>query len=350
MEFVLRQQEFRKLIDSVIPAVSNSVEIPVFGCLKIDASNGGVTIHGMDSRISMRSVVQAAVKRPGIAVVAGKALSDLVRLLLPDSSVSVRMVGETRLQVVSGRSTMHLNTLTVDNFPTVPAYDAKCFVTTDGFFSDLKKVGFAASREDGRPVLQGVLVKNGEIVAVDGHRMAIKKIPYSLPDPIIIPASAIDRISKVFDNEQLGIAVDGTSVFFKQGVNDASARLLEGQFPNYMAVIPKDSFTVAQVKRADLIYALKVVGLAADRLNTVLLSFNDGVLHLTAECPEIGRAEEKIECAFKGSCSMGVNAQYVSQAIERMQAEVISFEIRSELKPLLLREDGYLHVIMPKRV
>lgn len=349
MEISITQPELLKLVRNVMPAISAS-EIPIFSCIKMETIGDQLHLSASDTRVSLKSSAGCTVKEPGAVGVSGKALADVVALL-PNTTVTLAVAGSNRLQIRAGRSALHLNMFTADQFPLMTNYDRLEYVKANDFFNDMDQVAFAASKDDTRHTLQGVYIKENHIVAVDGHRMALKIHSLGLPRSVLIPADAVNRIRKVFSAESnLGLAVTESEIHFIQDNCRGTVRLLEGQFPDYMKIVPRTPHTVAVVERASLIEALKLMSIVTDNQNTVVFSFKNNQLLMSAECAEKGRAEQVIECQYEGETSIAFNAHYIKQSFDKLGGDKLALQLRQNLSPMVIEEENYMHVIMPKRI
>jgi DNA polymerase-3 subunit beta len=351
MKFDIEQPEFNKLIRKVLPAVGGVTGLPVCSTIKLEAMNGSIALTACDPQtLTLRSSSVARVRTGGAVCVAGKAMADIVGQM-PPGKVTVDFSGEGRVRITAGRSAAHLNALEADMFPVVPEYDRLSYSPMEGLFKTIDKVVFAAAKSDDRPLLRGVYLTAGCVVAIDGHRMAVYPHAYELPKSTILPAEALAKLSKVFPGESVNVSFGSTEVHFHQDGCYGTLRGLEGTFPDYRRVIPSGAHTKAVVRLADLRQAMSLVNLVTDNQFTVSFQFSQGSLKLVAQSNETGSAECALECMYQGpDVAVGMNVDYVRQATSKMDAETVTLEVRQPTNPVAITDGGYLHVIMPKRL
>ena len=348
MHFIIDRSALSSVLQKTIPATSANGEVPAFSCIRIEASHGLLTLFGTDNKVAIKVVEACEVVEPGAVGVNGKALQDIVSKL-QSSIVTIKMNGN-RVQIKCGRAAVHLNAIAEDSF--IPAYDYSKleFAPADGFFKIVDKVRFATGDADGsRPFLLGVRMVENHMAATDGHRLAMAAHSFKIDQPITVQADLLARVTKPL-GEKPSIAVADNRLHFKSGPVYASVALLEGAYPNYLGIIPSSPFKEAKLKYTELKAALELVKVAADpKQLTVTLEFSEDKLMIFSKS-ESADASEEVSCAMDGKETASFNIEYLLAVLDRLSdKENVVCEVRGPMVPLVVKEEGYVNLIMPKR-
>jgi DNA polymerase III subunit beta len=225
----------------------------------------------------------------------------------------------------------------------------------------------AASTDEARPVLTGVLVQvqggSLTLAATDGHRLAVRKLaaaaPSDLEAGLIVPARALAELSRVLKGEpgkvEVIISKARNQVFFRAGSSELTSRLIDGKYPNYAQVIPSKSSTVVRVPTSEFTQTVRAVSLfARDSANVIRVKAQSGALTLSAMTNEVGDSKADINANVDGSdIQIAFNARYVLDALGVIGEDEVELLFDGPLSPGLMRppgKDHYLYVIMPVRV
>lgn len=352
MKFTIEKKELQKLVSSAKVAIEPSEALPAFTCLQIQAEQDNVTLLGFSRRMNVMAKGVANVEENGNYGVAAKSLADVIKVM--EGEITVSSSESNRLCFSNGRATVHLNTIDGDQFLYPTDYFSKNWQLNDkGFFSEIEKVSFACApnKAEERPFLQGIYMNQDSMVGCDGHRMAVRTHKMQIENPVIVPAENLDRVSKIMSAEEdLYVAFDESNFLMHQGNIWASIQLLEGPYPNYQNLIPQTAYDEAQIQKNELLSALKLTSLVTDDQNNVVLQFEPGKLTINANTPEIGDATDVIEAEFPKEFQIAANATYIKQAVERLKEDTVTMEVRNDEQPIIIKEEGYVQVIMPKRL
>lgn len=344
MNFTIKTKDFLKLLNITSPALAAKSPLAALTYFKLRVLEGAVSVEANDMVTSIRAFAAVAYTSPGEVGVHGKSLVDVVSTI-PAEEIAVSVV-DNRLSIATKKSVVHLNVLGGEMFPATTLDEQKSWQPADGFFTVLDRVSFACSKDDNRPVLQGIYMKSGEVVAVDGHRLAIVYNNFTLPRPVIIPSSAVNQLRKVFA-DKLEISFGTSEIYFRQPGFIASVRLMDGDFPNYAAVIPSGDFESASAKKADLLTAIAVVSSLGDTQKYTEFLFTPNKLLVSAKA-DLGEACYDVDVNYGGEFKTAFNAQYIKESLSRCQDDV-TLELRGKNAPIVIKGGDYLHVIMPKR-
>jgi DNA polymerase III subunit beta len=366
MRLTISREKLQEALSAVAAAVPAKTTLPVLGNILLETTEKGLRLSGTDLDIGVSTEVLADVESPGAITVPAKKLVEIVREL-PPSPVKLGAAGEQRVTLECGRSKFKLLGLPRDEFPAFPTVDfSKAWRVKSG---DLQKLishtAFAVSTEESRPILNGVLweVREAEtrMVATNGHRLAKMEIPYSglMSGDFIIPPKALEQVRRLFPaDEELEIAKGENHLAFRSPFTSVFTRLIEGPYPNYDQVIPRDNNRVAIIDKVALQSALKRMAVvASDQTHRVKLSFNSALLKFSVTTPDLGEGQDELPVRYDGDpIDIGFNGMYLLEILRYMPTEEIRFTFKeperaATLEPESWQEPGkYLCLVMPLRL
>lgn len=366
MRLTISREKLQEALTAVAAAVPTKTTLPVLGNLLLETTDKGLRLSGTDLDIGVSTEVLADVESPGAITVPAKKLTEIVREL-PPAPVKLSAAGEQRITLECGRSRFKLLGLPRDEFPAFPGVDfSKSWRVRSG---DLQKLishtAFAVSTEESRPILNGVLwevrEKETRMVATNGHRLAKMETPYtgSLTGDFIIPPKALEQVRRLFpSDEELEVARGENHLAFRSPFTSVFTRLIEGPYPNYDQVIPRDNNRVAIIDKTALQSALKRMAVvASDQTHRVKLSFNSALLKFSVATPDLGEGQDELPIRYDGDpIDIGFNGMYLLEILRYMPTEEIRFTFKeperaATLEPENWSEPGkYLCLVMPLRL
>lgn len=365
MRFTIGQSDFADGLSAVSNIVPARSPLPIIGNLLLDATDEGLTLSATDLDLSVAIRVTANVEIPGRVTLPARKLSDMVRAL-PVSSVNVEGQAE-RVTLECETSRYRVNGLPAEDFPSFPSLDFEGGISVEAGVIDrlADHTGFAASTEDTRPILNGVLweVKDDrmQMVATNGHRLARYSVPLESEASsveVIIPPKALAQIGRIFDAEDvIRVAFDEKQIGFQGERGMVFSRLIEGPYPNYEQVIPTDNDKLVRADKERLADALRrMVVMASDQTHRVRLSLADDVLRFHVSTPDVGEGSEEMMVAYEGDpLDIGFNANYLLEVLRSIETEEVEMTFKAPERAALIRpieENGeaYLCLIMPLRL
>jgi len=368
MELTVRRGDFLNELTLMQGVVERKNTIPILSNILLKAADGHLNFTSTDLDLTLLSAAEARVSRPGSVTVPARKLFDLIRNL-PDSDVALKLMDNHYLGVTCERSSFRLVAQPAEDFPTVPKVEGKGEIS---FQLDLwkrvsRKVLYAVSAEETRFQLMGALLKDKgkefELVATDGHRLALIDFPKgatkgTIPN-VLIPKKALAEILKMDGAGDLTIRHSENHLLFSVGNRQLIARLLDVNFPDYEKILSKGNDKVAIVSRAAAQGALRRVALfSSERSRGVKLSFQKDLLTITSASQELGEGSETLDVRYDAEpMAIGLNAQYLLEFLEEAETENVRLEMKDENTQCLCRPDGdiegasrYLYVVMPMRL
>ncbi|MEE9229780.1 MAG: DNA polymerase III subunit beta [Acidobacteriota bacterium] len=371
MHFRIPQSSFLKLLQAVHGVVERKNTMRILECILVEADKEGLQILATDLDVGVKQRGDAEVLEPGAVCIPARKLLDITRLL-PSESVDVNIKDGNRIELRCGASVFRINGLSKEEFPTLPQVEEaqKLSFPRNDLGDMIKRVVFAITNDDSRYALNGCLltVCKGSLrmVASDGHRLALVEKKVDSLDPgsknieVIVPKKALGELQRLCADEEaehVEFARKDNQVVFQCGRRTLISRLLEGQFPNYERVIPKENVFGFEVSTEQLGAALKRVALlASEHSRAVRLAVAPGKVELSASTPEQGEAREELKVAYEGDrIHVGFNVRYLLDFVSAVGSDEVRLSLRDKdtqglLTPVGLKNEDYRYVIMPMRL
>ena len=358
--------------------------VPILAGLLVKAADGQVVMSSFDYETSAQITVKADVIEDGVALVSGRLLADIARSL-PGKPVDVT-ADASRMELVCGSARFTLQTLPVEDYPALPAMpEATGTVASDDFAKAVAQVVVAAGRDELLPVFTGVRMEIGDdtlsLLATDRYRMALKEIPWNpssahTAGAALVPARVLGESAKSMTSGELvtlSLAGTGTGdglIGFEgdgaAGVREITTRLLDGEFPKVRHLMSVQATLTVRANTAEVIAAVKRVGLVAERNTSLRMIIGDQAITLEAATGDQAQAVEALEAVVTDETGNGLamtaagfNPHYLSDALSALDAPYVHFAFTAPGKPCLLTAlnelDGepltdYRHVIMLMRL
>lgn len=369
MKFTITRENLQQGLGAVAASIPTRTTLPVLSNILLEAEEDGVRLSGTDLDIAVSLRVPADVEEPGALTVPAKKLQELAREL-PEKPVRITTKGD-RFELECGRAKFRLNGLPRDEFPTFPAVDfgESWKIPAEVLRQLIGATSFAVSAEESRPILNGVLWQLGEndmrMVATNGHRLARMTVPVDAPGApradMIVPPRALQQVDRLFDQgTEIEVARSENHLGFQSGSTLVYTRLIEGPYPNYEQVIPKDNDKVAIADKQQFASALRRMAVvASDQTHRVRLQFAPMSVRFSVETPDLGEAHEEMEVDYQGEpLEIGFNAAYLLEVLKYMPNPEIRFTFRAPERAATIEpaagENGeapdYLCLVMPLRL
>ncbi len=387
MKITISRNDLWKGIETVLDVVPSKPALPVLSNLCMIASKDGLYLSATDLDLSVTTFIQAKVESTGSITVPARTFADIAREW-PETNLSI-IVDNDRLQLFgnlgdskNGEGVYNLSGMPTDEFPKTPtkidgltlSLQENTPLNSSKFLEMINKTAFAVSKDDTRPVLNGVYwkieAKKMEMVSTDGSRLACyrKFIDLDLDGhdeaSVIIPPQALNKISKIISDSQESaeITLGKTQVLFKTENTYLSSRLIEGPYVDYTQVLPKTNEIELCVDSTLLHAAVKRVSiLASAYTRQVRLKLEDSTIELSTASPEIGgEAREVIPAIYnEEKLDIGYNAQFLMEIIRKIDTSNIVFKLSDAVTAAIVKShidndgndgvDEYFCLLMPLR-
>jgi DNA polymerase-3 subunit beta len=348
--------------------VSSRSALPVLSGVLLQASEGRLDLFSTDMELSIKASLATVIEREGEIVVPARLFTDVVRNL-PGEQVVIE-VGEAAVKVTAGRAHFSLNAWSASDFPQTSAFDMSgaFAMGREPFVETLAKVGRAASRDETRPILTGVLMTiigdTLKMVATDSYRLAVKetKLEKALEAEVqaIVPVKAlaeVARLAAAMGAGDIDVAIGENQALFQlcdpAGDVWVASRLIDGQFPNYKQLLPDSFDHEVTLAKDEFMAAARRVSLLAQKNAPLRLSFAEHKLTMKALTQDVGQAEESLDVEFPGEAfEIGFNPAYLIDGIDAIDDAAVVLRFTSPLRPGLISgsDGGFVYLIMPIRL
>lgn len=361
-------------------ASSRAPGAPALGGIRIELRSNRLSVMGTDLDLTVKVEMEAIGLDDGACVAPARLSTDIVRSLEP-GAVTIES-NDNEVEISAGRSRFVVRTFPLEDFPAVPGEPTEPVqLPAHGLAEALRQVVRAASGDDARPLLTGVLIA-GEgdgirLVATDSYRLAMRDLVGESPlpegtDQILVPARALAELQRLLPSKEpakpkegdeapapsgsmVGFSVGGLDATFCIGGVTVSTRLLDGKFPDYRQLIPPSYPSQLRVGKESLLDALRRVRLLVrDNTTPVRLSMKPGAVELTVVSQEVGHASEDVDADYDGDeHSVAFNPSYLIDGVEAVLGDEILLEALDSGKPATVRapdHDDYRYLLMPVRV
>jgi DNA polymerase-3 subunit beta len=365
MKISIARGELLDALSVVSRGLSSRTTLPILSGIHVSTQSDKVVFQATDLEVSIKTSCKARIEQAGQSVLPGKLLTDVVRSL-PEAAVTIDTTATGTAVVTCGQSSFSMKTLSPDDYPKFPevSADQTVSIPSDTFAHVVHQVSRSVSRDETRPILTGVLVvvEAGTLrmVATDSYRLCVKEVAIDGVNgdiELVVPGKAMEDVSKLTGSaESVSMGVSENQVIFTFGDTTFISRRIEGSFPNYRQLLPKEHATRAIVDRVELLEAVKRVSLMAQH-NTPLrvkISAVEHTLTLSAATQDVGEAKEDIQVTPDGEdVEIAFNHTYLLDGVSVAEGDTIALEVSSPLKPGVLKPadgDGFTYLLMPVRL
>ncbi len=363
MEFRCERDVLVDALSSASRAVSSrGGALPVLAGVRTSLEGDRLTMVATDLDLTIRVARTVGGLADGVAVLPARLTADIVRSLEP-GAVHVRVVDE-EAHIASGRSQFSVRLLPTDDFPRLAEPQGDEVRISSALLVDaLRQVVRAASHDDARPILTGVLLAAEDgglrLVATDSYRLALRDLPGTTVlaegQSVLVPSRALGELQRLLGG--------GDEVVLRLGERDASfsvgdatlvTRLIEGEFPNYRQLIPSQQPNRLIVGRDPVLDAIRRVRLLAREGTPLRMSLHQERIELTAIDQDLGQAHEDVDGSYEGDdLVVAFNPEYLADGIEAVTGDDVQLQTIDALKPAVIRaagDDDFLYLLMPVRV
>jgi DNA polymerase-3 subunit beta len=371
MKLTIKKEEILKGLQRIQGVVEKKNTMPILSNMLLTADSNGIEIVATDLEIGLRGRYAAEVEKPGAVTVSAKKMYEIVREL-PAEDIQIRVEDGNWVKIVSGHSQFKLVALPKEEYPSLPdvAEDGMIAIEGETLREMIKKTLYAVGENDARYVLNGLFVqmtqgKNGlniRMVGTDGHRLSmIDRVidAKHREESMIIPKKAMMELRRLLEEDsskaELRLGFSKNHALFKRDGLVMVSKLIDGNYPNYLQVVPAKSTKKVAVSKDLFSHAVKRVSiLSKEKTNAVKMQLEKDSLVLSTNNPEVGEASEELSVDYKGDAvTIGFNSRYLMDVLTAMDRASIALELNDPLSPCLLTEEGddhYKCVVMPMRV
>jgi DNA polymerase-3 subunit beta len=370
MEFQVKKKDFFKSLTILQGVAERRSSIPALSNILIESENNQIVLSTTDLETALVSHVPCTLKQEGKLCVSARKLYQIIREL-PDTEISVQRMENHWAEITCGNAVFNLSGLDPMEFPTLPSYSEEDLIAIKSF--DLgemvEKVIFAASTEESRYNLNGIFfepISSGDkhvarMVATDGHRLALidrESTEFSgVKNASLVPRRGLNEVKKILSENPGETRISFTENSFVVRVSSfiIIIRLIDGEFPDYTQVIPRENDKVVTLNKQEFSSCLRrISAISTDRVEGIKFTLKKGCIELYSSSQEIGNAMEVFPAVYDGSeVTIGFNARFILEVLNAIDEDEFLLELKDEANAALIKPatgQNPLYVIMPMRV
>lgn len=370
MKLAILQEDLTHGLTIVSRSVAAKAALPILANILLTVDQGKLKLSATNLESGINLWLGAKIEKEGALTVPAKVLSEFVASLSPEKIELEAKETSLVITTPSAKATF-LGTAAAE-FPQIPLFSGKTTMVfpREELIKALLGVAFAAAQDEGRPVLTGVLLKEGDgekisLVATDGYRLSIKNIllkEKNLEGSLLLPAKTLLEVSRLAQEKQedsqeiqMVLTAEKTQAVFRLANMEFSSRLLEGEFPDFEKIIPKTQTTKAEFDKEEFSRAVKTAAIfAREQANIVKIKLDEGKMTISAETPQVGSNESEMMAKTEGEdLEIAFNCRFLLDFLNSTKGEEILFEGNGPLSPGVFKikgDDSFLHLIMPVRL
>jgi DNA polymerase-3 subunit beta len=361
VKFRCDRDDLSEALQTVQRAVSSRPGIPALTGVLLTAADSQLVLATTDLEVSARLRLPVQVQAEGVSLVPARLLADMVKSFEAAPVQFEAEENQARIECSNYEGTIRC--LPAEDFPVLTEPGGIRVTVGGGELGEgVAQVTRAASRDEARPILTGVLLEISRegltMVATDSYRLALREVAATAEGEAktLVPERALVEVGRAASGDEKGeaeILIDQSQVTFRIGGLTLSSRLIEGEFPNYRQLLPEGYENRLIASRQQLLDAVRRVGLLARESSPVKMEFNALGVRLSSSSPDLGGAVEVVEAKYEGEeLTAAFNPQYLSDGLTGVVGERVVVEVRDGLKPALVKGegDGFVYLVMPVRL
>lgn len=362
MKLSVTQENLTKALSSVSRVATGRTGLPILSNILLRTDSNRLQVAATNLEIAAVHYAGAKITTEGAITVPARLISEFVSNL-PKGSVELEVKND-HLHISSGSYTSTINGVVADEFPELPSVDESSTVqytlATDSFKQAVNQTIITSSNDSTRPILTGVYMHSHDgqlyLAATDGYRLSEKRLAETKSDiSAIVPTPTLQEVLRTIDDslDEIEMVFDDAQVRFRIGTAEITSRLIDGNYPDYRQLVPKNNDVSIVVDRQEFTRVAKIAGLfARESGGSVTLSADSdaGTVSIHSIASELGENTSEAAATVSASGNITLNSRYVLEALSVLSGDVVSIDFNGKLAPCLLRspsDDSYLHIIMP---
>jgi len=375
MKFKINREHFATGLQQVLNVVGTRATMPILSNVLLQAEDDAIWLTTTNLDLGIRCRIKAEVGSPGALTLPVRKLAEIVKAL-PNLEVSVESTPGHQAKISSGGSQFRIMGIGREEFPPLPTFtDKHAFdLPQIEVLRMLKSVAYAQSSDENRYILNGVYFNFGDgkmsLVATDGRRLALVSREVQVTDTnagsLILPAKTVAELTRLLgQGESVKITFNDRQVAFEIQIGETAggtglvdniylvSKIVEGNYPNYRQVIPKETEHRVKIERELLAECVQRAALVtSDKNNSVRLKVTKNLLEISAQSPEYGESHESMAIAYDGAeVQIAFNPLFLLDPLRALVQDEVFFEFKDELSPGIFKTlDSFLCVIMPLRL
>lgn len=365
MEIKILQEKLAKGLNSVSRVAAGArATLPILNNVLIRVDDNKVSLTTTNLDMAVVSFLPATSGKNGVVTVPARLMAEFVSNL-PRGEVIDIIAEDTKVEVKAGKCQSTINGALADDFPELPELEEDKTVSfkmkAEDFKAGLSQVMMAASSDMTRPALTGVYFNTFEgslyVAATDGYRLAERKLQDKIKAEVaaIVPAGSLQEVMRSLgdDAEEIEILFDETQVKFRLGSIEVTSKLIDGSFPDYRQLIPKQSEIAVELNKSELVRVTKLAALFAKEVGGSVVcstSVENGNFAIASVANELGKNSSELSTEVEVDGKVTLNSRFLLDAINALTAEKVCLGFSNKLDPVVLRGEGcdnYIHIVMP---
>ena len=366
MKFSIDKEDILRELQLLQGIVEKRNTMPILANILVNTTESEVELIGTDLEVGMKTHFPAQIDGTGSITISGKKVFEIVRSLAEEQKVVFNEGKDLMMEITSGESEFKVLCLPKEDYPQMPEpkFEKNIVLPLEKFQEMIDRVYYAITQEQ-RYYLNGALMHLGddqmELVSTDGHRLAytslaVEGLKTEREIKAIVSKKTLNELRK-FEDETAEFDLDENNLFFRVRNRTLISRIIEGKFPNYEAVIPKDNPEALEISREKMTDAIRRVSLlSTERSRGIRFNIEPKQIKLYSSNPEIGEARDKVDVDYSGSeIEIGFNSQYLLDFLTAIKSDKVRLELKDEnsavlMKPATDDDIKYLYVLMPMKI
>ena len=374
MKFKINQDHFSNGLQQVLNVVGARATMPILSNVLIEAEEGHISLTTTNLDLGSRCRIKADVSEPGGLTLPVRKLATIIREL-PQNEIFIETSDNNQAKITSGGSNFKIMGISTEEFPPLPSFENRHVfeLSQSEIVSMLKSVSYGQSSDENRYILNGVYFNFADekltLVATDGRRLALTALDTEISEDnvgsLILPAKTVAELERLMGKgDKVKIAFNDRQAAFEISIEDSSdtglvdhlylvSKIVEGNYPNYRQVIPKETEHRVKIERELMLECVHRAALVtSDKSNSVKLKVSKNLLEISGSSTEYGESHESMAIAYDGpEVQVAFNPQFLIEPLKALTKDEVFFEFKDELSPGLFKTlDNFICVVMPLRL
>lgn len=357
------KEKLVKALSKAEKVTGKNITLPILSCILLEAKESSLTIKATNLDLGIEIKIPVKVIKEGSVAISGSVLNSIISNLTNEKNITLKNESDN-LKIITNHSESLIKSFPIDDFPSIPkiSKENSFKLNTNDLIKGLKSVMYSASISTIRPTLSSVLLfseeENITFVATDSFRLAEKHIKVKKHkdfNQILIPFKNIPEIIRTFEDikEEIDVYLNENQISFVYEDIYITSRIIDGSFPDYKQIIPKDIKTEVIILKQDLLNALKIANIFSDKFSQVIFSVipKEKQFFINTKSMEVGEHTQKIESVIKGEeLKISFNYKYIVDCFQSIDTESISLNFSDSNRPMIVSGVGdksFLYLVMP---
>jgi len=355
-------EKIKNAVASVERITGKNLSLPILGSVLFIASGKSLKLRATNLSLGIEFEIPAKIEKEGVVAISGSIMSGILLNIFQNENIVIEDK-EGNISIKTKRSNIKIKGQPTDDFPTIPLISGDSFeINTKKLIEGIKSVYYSSSISDIKPEISSVYIYSDQdnlvFVSTDSFRLAEKKIKIkNIPEipGILIPFKNIPEILRVLgeSDEDVKVCFNKNQISFSFNGIYLTSRIIDGVFPDYKQIIPKEFKTEAIILKEDLLNALKLSNIFSDKFNQVDLNIKpkEKFFKLSSANNDIGENETMLDAALSGeNVSLSFNYKYFFDCFSSLASDSVSIKLKDNSKPIVISgvsDKSFLYLIMP---